>query len=65
MHKAFFEELRELAAAGKRFSREEISSLQASPEYQQCGFTERAFIDILLKDEAEAPPAGGTPAPPT
>jgi len=37
-----------LIATGRRFNQEEIAVIKSSQEYQDCGFTEKAFIDVLL-----------------
>jgi len=61
MNRALYEELSALAAEGKRFSPEEISSLRASVKYRQSSFTERAFVDLLLQEQAEPPPTSEIP----
>jgi hypothetical protein len=59
----YFEELRELITAGRRFSPGEIALLKASSQYKNCSFTERAFIDVLLGEYTGSTPTAGEHTP--
>ena len=48
VERTLYEDLREVIATGRRFNQREISIIKSSEEYDDCSFTEKAFIDVLL-----------------